>query len=184
MSKKGENIYKRKDGRWEARYIKGYHPDGTPKYGYCYGKTYRESKQKVSVAKAALVTGKPAPTVSRKRRFAFYCDEWLKLNRSRVKESTYVKYSSMLEKHIKPRLGGCLVQALSSIIIEQFSHELLYEEELSPKTVKDILTMLHSVIKYTSRQFPEPLPNIEIIYPKVPKKRNACINQGGTDKAC
>ena len=23
MSKKGENIYKRKDGRWEARYIKG-----------------------------------------------------------------------------------------------------------------------------------------------------------------
>ena len=169
MSKKGENIYKRKDGRWEARYIKGYHPDGTPKYGYCYGKTYRESKQKVSVAKAALVTGKPAPTVSRKRRFAFYCDEWLKLNRSRVKESTYVKYSGMLEKHIKPRLGGCLVQALSSIIIEQFSHELLYEEELSPKTVKDILTMLHSVIKYTSRQFPEPLPNIEIIYPKVPK---------------
>lgn len=112
MSKKGENIYKRKDGRWEARYIKGYHPDGTPKYGYCYGKTYRESKQKVSVAKAALVTGKPAPTVSRKRRFAFYCDEWLKLNRSRVKESTYVKYSGMLEKHIKPRLGGCLVQAL------------------------------------------------------------------------
>lgn len=58
MSKKGENIYKRKDGRWEARYIKGYHSDGTPKYGYCYGKTYRESKQKVSVAKAALVTGK------------------------------------------------------------------------------------------------------------------------------
>lgn len=109
MSKKGENIYKRKDGRWEARYIKGYHPDGTPKYGYCYGKTYRESKQKVSAAKAALVTGKPAPTVSRKRRFAFYCDEWLQLNRSRVKESTYVKYSGMIEKHIKPRLGGCLV---------------------------------------------------------------------------
>lgn len=117
MSKKGENIYKRKDGRWEARYIKGYHPDGTPKYGYCYGKTYRESKQKVSVAKAALVTGKPAPTVSRKRRFAFYCDEWLKLNRSRVKESTYVKYSGMLEKHIKPRLGGCLVQALTEYAV-------------------------------------------------------------------
>jgi hypothetical protein len=23
MSRKGENIYKRKDGRWEARYVKG-----------------------------------------------------------------------------------------------------------------------------------------------------------------
>ncbi len=177
MSKKGENIYKRKDGRWEARYIKAYHPDGAPKYGYCYGKTYREAKQKVTLAKAALATGKSAPTVSRKRRFAFYCDEWLKLNRSRVKESTYAKYSSMLEKHIKPRLGGCLVQALSSIIVEQFSHDLLYEEELSPKTVKDILTTLHSIIKHISKQFPEPLPNIEIIYPKVPKNEMRVLSK-------
>ena len=27
MSRRGENIYKRKDGRWEGRYIKGYAPD-------------------------------------------------------------------------------------------------------------------------------------------------------------
>ena len=39
MSKKGENIYKRRDGRWEARYIKSHTPDGRVKYGYCYGKT-------------------------------------------------------------------------------------------------------------------------------------------------
>ena len=42
MSKKGENIYKRKDGRWEARYIKKHRPNGKAVYGYCYGKTYRE----------------------------------------------------------------------------------------------------------------------------------------------
>lgn len=35
---KGENIFKRKDGRWEARYIKGYELSGTIKYGFCYGK--------------------------------------------------------------------------------------------------------------------------------------------------
>lgn len=169
MSKKGENIYKRKDNRWEARYIKGYHSNGTPKYGYCYGKTYREAKQKVTVAKAALLEGKPATTISKKRRFVYYCDEWLQINRNRVKESTYVKYSSILEKYIKPRLGGCLVQSLSSVIIEQFSHELLFVEELSPKTVKDILTMLHSVMEYTRKQFPHALPAVEIIYPKVPK---------------
>lgn len=177
MSKKGENIYKRKDGRWEARYIKSYQPNGSPRYGYCYGKTYREAKQKVSAAKAAILSGKPVATISRKRRFSFYCDEWLKLNRSRVKESTYVKYCTMLEKHIKPRLGGYLVQALSSVIIEQFSHELLYEEELAPKTVKDILTMLHSVIKYTGKQFPESFPMIEMIYPKVPKNEMRVLSK-------
>ena len=46
--KKGENIFKRKDGRWEARYIKGYELSGKIKYGFCYGKTYKEAKEKVS----------------------------------------------------------------------------------------------------------------------------------------
>lgn len=39
MPKKGENIYKRKDGRWEGRYIKGYHADGKAKYAYVYRDT-------------------------------------------------------------------------------------------------------------------------------------------------
>lgn len=43
---KGENIFKRRDGRWEARYIKGRDPAGKIKYGFCYGKTYREAKRK------------------------------------------------------------------------------------------------------------------------------------------
>ena len=50
MSRKGENIYKRKDGRWEARYLKKDALDGRPHYGYCYGKTYSEAKEKVTKA--------------------------------------------------------------------------------------------------------------------------------------
>ena len=42
MSRKGENIYKRKDGRWEGRYIKS-HENGKAHYGYVYGKTYKEA---------------------------------------------------------------------------------------------------------------------------------------------
>ncbi len=170
MSKKGENIYKRKDGRWEARYIKGYRPDGTAKYGYRYGKTYRQAKEKVTQAKADMLAGKPDAIIYRRRRFAPYCDEWLQLHRNRIKESTFVKYFGILEKHIKPRLGGFFVQSLSSVIVEQFAHELLYEQKLSPKTVKDILVLLGSVIKYTARQMPEPLPAIEIVCPKEQKK--------------
>lgn len=73
---KGENIFKRKDGRWEARYIKGYELSGKIKYGFCYGKTYREAKEKVTKCKAALVNGKPIPSTNSRHRFAFYCDEW------------------------------------------------------------------------------------------------------------
>lgn len=39
MSKRGENIYKRKDGRWEGRYIKCRTLHGKIQYGYVYGKS-------------------------------------------------------------------------------------------------------------------------------------------------
>ena len=114
MSKKGENIYKRKDGRWEARYIKGCSTEGKTVYGYCYGKTYREAKVKVTEAKAYLTQKTYIPGVGSRRCLASYCGEWLQLNRSKVKESTYVKYLSMLEKHVKPKLGSYYIQSLSS----------------------------------------------------------------------
>lgn len=45
MPRKGENIYKRVDGRWEARYIHHYEK-GKAKYRYLYGNTYTEAKAK------------------------------------------------------------------------------------------------------------------------------------------
>lgn len=36
MPRRGENIYKRKDGRWEGRYIRGRTPTGKAEYGYVY----------------------------------------------------------------------------------------------------------------------------------------------------
>lgn len=44
--KKGENIRIRSDGRYEARYIKDRDVNGKIKYGYCYGQTYEEAKEK------------------------------------------------------------------------------------------------------------------------------------------
>ena len=45
MPRRGENIYKRKDGRWEGRYIKQYDIKGKAQYGYIYGKTYSAVKK-------------------------------------------------------------------------------------------------------------------------------------------
>ena len=46
MPKRGENIYKRKDGRWEGRYIRGRSPSGGAVYGYVYARSYRECRVK------------------------------------------------------------------------------------------------------------------------------------------
>ena len=175
---KGENIFKRKDGRWEARYIKGYELSGKIKYGFCYGKTYREAKEKVIKCKAALVSGKPVPSANSRRRFSFYCDEWLRLRKPKVKESTYIKYDTALIKHIKPKLGGCFPMGITTGLIDGFTEELLFEEELAPKTVHDVLVVLvvlvvlHGVLKYTAAFFPGTFPAVEINNQSRVKKRS------------
>lgn len=45
MPRKGENIYKRKDGRWEGRYVRAYE-ENRARYGYIYGETYIDVKKK------------------------------------------------------------------------------------------------------------------------------------------
>ena len=45
MARRGENIHKRKDGRWEGRYIKARTLEGKIQWGYIYGAAYAEVKQ-------------------------------------------------------------------------------------------------------------------------------------------
>ena len=79
---KGENIFRRRDGRWEARYSKGRELSGKIKYGYCYGKTYREAKEKAEKCKAALASGNPLPTSRIQNLFSAYCIGWLYAKKS------------------------------------------------------------------------------------------------------
>lgn len=164
MARKGENIYRRKDGRWEARYIIGHKPDGKPRYGYLYAHSYKAARKMSVTAKAGI--GRPVPSC-RENQFAAYCDEWLRINRARVKESTYVKYLSMMEKHIKPALGGCKPREITALSAEGFTREL-YGKGLSVKRVRDILTLLRSVLRYTEKE--TGVPTAEIILPGTEKK--------------
>ena len=63
MPRKGENIYKRKDGRWEARYIYSFKEDGSPRYRSIYAADYltvkkkqNDAKRKIKEIKRALIS--------------------------------------------------------------------------------------------------------------------------------
>ena len=61
---KGENISKGRMAVGEARYIKTREKSGKIKYGFCYGKTYMEAKDKAAEARAKLLSGTvPKPEV-------------------------------------------------------------------------------------------------------------------------
>ena len=102
MSRRGSNIYKRKDGRFEGRVPIGHKEDGSLNgsihYGYCYGKTYHEARDKMNQARFALMNNQPQSVHGRRKRLSDYCDEWLCLKRSSVKPATFVKYTTILEK--------------------------------------------------------------------------------------
>ena len=166
---KGENIFKRKDGRWEARYVKSRAPSGQIIYGFCYGKSYKEVKEKVAKYKTDEPKMANISTCSGRKKFAVFCDDWLESCRGRLKDSTCERYRTAIECHIKPNLGDCLPQSITSETVAEFS-SILLDEGLSPKTVKDVLIVLRLALKYTSKQLPYGLPEIEIIYPKEQKK--------------
>ena len=174
---KGENIFRRRDGRWEARYIKGRELSGKIKYGYCYGKTYREAKEKAAKRKAALANGAPLPTARTQKPFSSYCLEWLHTKKCTVKESTYIKYSTAVNKHIIPKLGVCRPLGFTTELMDDFIKELQFEDELAPKTVHDILVVLHGILKFASSKFAGSFPAVEINYPKIGKKEMRVLSR-------
>ena len=126
---------------------------------------YHEARDKVNQARYALMNDQLLPVRGKRNRFADYCNEWLYLKRSSVKPSTFVKYTTILEKYIKPDLGQYFSEAVSEILVEQFSYRLIHERGLSPKTVRDILSVLHSILNYTTKQNPLAKP-VDIVYPR------------------
>ena len=99
------------------------------------------------------------------------------MRKPKVKESTYIKYDTALRKHIKPKLGGCFPMGMTTGLIDEFTEELLFEDELAPKTVHDVLVVLHGILKYTATFFTEGFPAIEINYPKPGKKEMRVLSR-------
>ena len=97
---------------------------------------------------------------------SYFCDNWLSLNSSRLKRSSYVKYSAEIENHIKPFFGKRLPREIVPEEINIFSRMLLEEKKLSPRTVHSILILLHSILSHIKKCQGEAFAEPEIIYPK------------------
>lgn len=152
MSRRGENIYKRKDGRWEARYIYTKDLNGKAKYKYLYGKTYSEVKEKLCdlIANSTNINQSTS-----NKNLNYFCNMWLKEVKSQLKFSTYVKYYNIVNNHILPTMGFRKIQSIDTMLVKKFVSEKLTSgklkgEGLSPKTVKDILSVFRIIINYAS----------------------------------
>ena len=158
MPRKGENIYKRKDGRWEGRYIKGRTSDGKAQYGYLYAKTYREVKAKRRCFLDALQTPALAgPQTCHDVTVGEVSEGWFLSIRPQLKESTRVKYQNLLKSYLLPTLGELPLTRLTHNCIEAYCNELLLKggakgKGLSAKTVSDVLILLRSILRFAAER--------------------------------
>jgi len=162
MAKKGINIYKRKDGRWEGRYIKEY-INNKPKYGYVYSRNYSETKEKLlnknihNIENIEVAADLTLYNISA---------EWLNSVKIKVKQSTYTKYHIIINKYIKDSIGNIQMNTLTSATIADYTNKLI--NDLSNRTVRNILCIISMILKYYRNAYNTPL-YIVINYPKCNK---------------
>jgi integrase len=156
MPKTGRNIYKRKDGRWEGRYIKSRNDNGRIQYGSVYGKSCAEVKQRLGGFSVAEQTPVLSKIVLDKLSLTFsdVANQWLSVVSLKVKASTYAGYTNSLNLHVLPTLGNRKMHSVTALEVSQFAKSKLERGRidgkggLSPKTVRDILSIIKAVIDY------------------------------------
>ena len=156
MPRRGENIYKRKDGRWEGRYMTYEHSGPQKKYRSIYGKTYSDVKRQLLLCKQ-----------NEQRQSAQECmltvselmENWLATKKSRVKPSSYYRYQALIRLHILPQLGTTKANDLTAEMLEHFVSDKLVQGRvdghggLSAKTVNDIVIIIKSALNMAHVKF-------------------------------
>lgn len=179
MPRKGENIYKRKDNRWEGRYRTGYDKSGKAKYSSVYGKSYQEVKIKLTALKSDSFKKVSSGVLTVKELF----EEWLSAVRLRVKQSTYANYRMKADKHILPEFGQIRYENLTVNSVHCFIERKL-KSGLSPKYVSDIIIVFKSMTKYIFRihNFKNPLE--DVVLPKSEKSEMKLFSEIQQNQLC
>lgn len=163
MPKKGENITKRKDGRYEARFVKERDEYGRiKKYGFVYAKSYLEVKKKRDEKIKNYEKDNQLKKLYQNKTIAYSIDRWLECKIS-LKDSSYTNYYSIIYSKIIPFFKNKTLKDLDENIILDFI-KYLQQEQLSNKRIKDILLVLKQFLK-------EKNINIKIELPKTSPKK-------------
>ncbi len=178
MSKKGENIHKRKDGRWEARILRK-DGNGISRYTSLYGRTYKDAKNKLL---SERTFEKHVRVDAKRLLISTVISEWLYNSSVNLKKATRLKYKVLIDNHIIPELGNYDIRYVNENVINNFLAKKLSNGRLDEKGglsnsyVKTMGIILTSVFNYAiSKEYCEPLKS-KIIKPSTVKSSINIMN--------
>lgn len=155
LPRRGENIRKRKDGRWEARFPKGKNEKGKTIYGAVYGSTYKEAKERRrQVLENAPVSNRNCTGNT----FGDLLELWITDNRVRLKASTLYRYQYLIDTHIRPELGNKPTESITSTVINSYLADKLCNGRvdgsggLSAAYVRSITLVINSALRFGMEQ--------------------------------
>lgn len=142
MPRRGENIYKRKDGRWEGRILQD-----NGKYQYFYGKSYKEVKEK----KKTLIANLDEPV---RKRTGEVCkasqlfELWLNGNvKNRLRPSTFESYYICIKNYVIPFFQKSRKDSITEFSVNEFLKKMYTDQALADSYKNKIITVFKIALK-------------------------------------
>ena len=148
MCRHGENIYRRKDGRYEGRYVIGKTAQGKTRFGYVYGYQYMEVRNRLAEHKSALARPLTEPPARCRITLREWMMHWMENELlGSVKASSYQTYLTQANRHILPMLGGLYLTQLTPALAYEFT-ESMHAAGLSAGTIKGVFRLLSAALRF------------------------------------
>lgn len=148
MARHGENIYKRKDGRYEGRYVIGKTLAGKTRFGYIYARQYSEARRLLIQKKSELLNRSDCGEFTRRGTLKEWMTYWMENELlGSVKASSYQTYLNQMNRHLLPALGGYDLIQLTPGIVHDFVEELR-ARGLACNTVQGIYRLLSAAMRF------------------------------------
>lgn len=168
MSRRGENIHKRKDGRWEGRIPIFGEDNKIIKYQSVYAYSYKNVKILMK-QKQQQEQGQIKKKELQIFTMQMLCEKWLYEIQVFVKKSTYARYKQIVDKHVLPQLASLDISKITDEKVSVFirnkiiSGRLDGKGGLSSKTIQDIFTVLKQILSYGYKKGYAPLLDYDFI---------------------
>ncbi len=147
MARHGENIYKRKDGRYEGRYVIGKTFSGKTRFGYVYGYQYAEVKKALLLKKAEQAKEVIPDNGYCQDTVAEWTSYWMENELlGSVKASSYQTYTNLLKKHLLPMLGPMKLVSVTPSVVNDFV-TALENTGLAYSTIKGAYRLLSAAMR-------------------------------------
>lgn len=178
MSRRGENIYHRKDGRWEARVPCGFQENGRKKYRSVYADSYAEVKKK-ALREQSSQQKKPVGRLTVEDALNI----WMQDKHFQWKDSTYSCYRQIAQKQLLPELGGIPIRQMNNRILNEFIAEKKNGSvPLSDSYIRDMTRMLVQSLKHLRNEYDYDVPcTLSALKPRE-KEQKSLPNQKTMEK--